>query len=219
MRPGAKPVALPMAEGDRHLILRVAMYLLMDDSGSMYGSWGDPSGVRYAAALSLFRLMERLGGGRAGVVHWGSTAPEEMVTPLVDVKKGKRQLRNALQIPPTLGGNNLPLALGRAADLLARPPADARPAVCVLTDGIEEVGAAAQAQIDRLPPGAVHVLLIDHGKGCDDRLEAAWRQLSLGSFTRLNVNDTHRMAWQLADIATKAVGLTMPPYQPPKESR
>jgi hypothetical protein len=35
----------------------------VDETGSMYGSFGDPTGIRYAAAQSLVAMQRRSGGG------------------------------------------------------------------------------------------------------------------------------------------------------------
>jgi len=71
---------------------------LMDDSGSMYGSWGDASGVRYAAAVSFLKLLGRYRPKadhtkparqcRAGVIHWGTIAPDHLTQQPVDIRKG-----------------------------------------------------------------------------------------------------------------------------------
>ena len=93
----ARPVILPRLVGApprqiRELAQNVLAAFAIDDSGSMYGSFGDPTGIRYAAAQSLVAMQRRSGGGLAGVVHWGTSAPEDMVTPLVDVCRKQRLL-------------------------------------------------------------------------------------------------------------------------------
>jgi von Willebrand factor type A domain len=210
--PSEKPVRIQCPEGSEDSrIAEADVVLEPDDSGSLYGAWGDPAGVRYAAALSVVDLMRRMGGGRVGVVHWGSEAPTHLVLPLTDVRRGKRQLRNALQIPPTLGGNNFPAALERAADVLGARAPGRIPLVIALTDGIEILPPKVHACLAALPSKSVHVLLIDHSHGCTPELEAQWQALPLGSFRRLDVLNTRHMAWQIADVITTAIGLRMPP--------
>lgn len=187
----------------------VDLVVLPDDSGSMYGSWGDQTGIRYATALSVVDLMQRMGGGRVGVVHWGTDAPREQVLPLTDVGKGRKALRRALQIPPSLGGNNFPAALDRAAEVLADSTPERIKLVVALTDGIEHLGPEVHSSLARLPQGSVHVLLVDRSHGCDDDLERQWRSLPL-TFARLDILDTRQMSWQVAEFLAAAVGLTMP---------
>jgi hypothetical protein len=150
---------------------------------------------------------------RVGVVHWGTTAPGELVLPLTDVRR-RRTIEAALEIPPTLGGNNFPGALSRAREV-AQDSDEARiPLVVTITDGIETVGADALDQMSHLPPRCVHVLLVDHSHGCGPELEAGWSSLPLGSFNRLDVFDTAQLAWQAAEVIARAAGLEMPPLKP-----
>jgi hypothetical protein len=189
----------------------------VDDSGSMYGPGGDPFGVRRAAALSVARLLGAgPKGSRVGVVHWGSWAPEQLAMPLTDAHQG-RAVKQGLEIPPTLGGNDFPASLSRCRELLRASSPRRIQLIFAITDGIEEVGASAAAEVDQLPEGSVHVLLVDHSHGCDAGLEARWQSLPLGSFTRLDLLDTERMAWQIAEVLAQAVGTHMPPL-PSKKS-
>jgi hypothetical protein len=150
---------------------------------------------------------------RVGVVHWGTTAPSELVVPLTDVHR-RRAIERGLEIPPTLGGNNFPGALSRCREVVEDQNDDDRVALVVtITDGIETVGADASAQISQLPAGCVHVLLVDHSHGCGPELEAGWSSLPLGSFTRLDVLDTTRLAWEAAEVVARAAGLEMPPLK------
>lgn len=210
-RPSAKPVRLRLPHdlvgGET---IELDFVFVPDDSGSMYGTWGDERGVRYAAALSVVDLMRRMGGGRAAVVHWGTEAPADQVLPLTDVRSGMRRLRQALQIPPTLGGNNFPAALRRAAEVLEGSDRQRLQLVFGVTDGIEYLSPEIHTALAQLPPESVHVLLVDRSGGCNEELEQQWRSLPLGSFTRLDVLDTTRMAWQIADVTAAAVGLSMP---------
>ena len=212
----AQPVRLHLPpKWKTSAVKRVDVIFASDDSGSMYGPSGDPRGVRRAAALSVVQVMASGSGGRVGVVHWGSSAPPELVLPLTAVRRTK-SVNAGLEIPPTLGGNNFPAALARAREVLEAGGggADRIPLVLAITDGIEEVGVAAEAQLRLLPPSCVHVLLVDHSHGCSSDLEAGWSALPLGSFTRLDVLDTRRMAWQAAEIVAQAVGVHMPPLLP-----
>lgn len=210
----ARPVRLPPLTGAlpreiRQLAGRVKAVYATDDSGSMYGSFGDPTGVRYAAAQSLIELQRRTGGGEAGVVHWGSEAPEELVTPLIDVRRGRRQLDRALQIPTTLCGNDLPAALRRTDEVLAGLGQNDIPLVFVLTDGGEAVTAATHAAVSALPKRCVHMLLVDRSNCCDAAMEKAWATVAFGSFTRLPDLDTTAMAITLARIYANALGLSL----------
>ncbi len=54
-------------------VTKLKIVFLMDDSGSMYCKWTDLTGVRYAAARSLRKLLERTGGGQMAVAHWAAT--------------------------------------------------------------------------------------------------------------------------------------------------
>jgi len=216
-RGAAKAVVLPQLTGAtavriRQLVALAAAILLMDDSGSMFGTFGDDTGVRYAAAQSLVNMMRRAGGGRAAVVHWGTDAPAQQVHGLTDIRRGGRKIEKALQIPPTLGGNNLPLALTRAHEVLAGAAAKETPVIYVLTDGCEDLGADLTTPLRHLPASSVHVLLVDRGNGCSPALEAEWNRLPLGSFRRLDHLDTAHLAWQLGDVLADTLGLQMPEY-------
>jgi hypothetical protein len=179
----------------------------------MYGSSGDPSGIRRAAALSVVALLargatSRRESPRVGVVHFGSDAPQELVLPLT-VTRDRRSIENALRLPPSLGGTNVAAALTRSREVLSND-SSRLPLVVVITDGIEAVGAEVERELALLPRGAVHVVLVDHGHGCNADLEALWRLLPFGSFERLNVLDTTKLSWQVANIVARAVGLSLP---------
>jgi Mg-chelatase subunit ChlD len=194
----------------RELVRRSVVLFLCDDSGSMYGGWGDPTGVRYAAALSLLGLMDRSGGGRAAVVHWGTEAPLSLAVAPTDVRRDRRALKSALTIPPTLGGTDLPRALQRARNIATSLEPDENLVCFVLTDGIESVTTATHAAIAALPAGSVHMILVDRSGGCDGAMEAAWKTVAFGSFTRLRTFSTPEMAQQLAVIFATSLGLEMP---------
>lgn len=211
----APPVYLPPLEGAlpkviRARVRRTVVFFLFDDSGSMYGRYGDPHGVRYAVGRSVTGLMDRSGGGRAGAIHWGTDAPMPMVLVPVDVCKGKRALKAAMVVPPTLGGNDLPLALRRAAEVTPPVAKDETVFYYVITDGGEPVTPAMHAAIAALPPGSIHVLLVDNSGICDAAMETAWATCAFGSWTRLETFDTKQMATQIAEIFAASIGLQMP---------
>ena len=211
----AQPIRLPDLTGEardeiRARLKRCRITFLVDDSGSMYGAWGDPTGVRYAAALSVLGPMQRGGGGRAAVLHWGTEAPDELALAPVDVRRGRRLLRKALTVPPTLGGNDLPKALRAALVLTGAPDEDEQPLTVVLTDGIESVTPAMHAAVAAHPPGSVHMLLVDRSGGCSEEMERDWRTVAFGSFTRLRTFDTAAMAHQIGEALADALGLQMP---------
>jgi hypothetical protein len=214
----ARPIRLPSLRGAStseiaRRVRKVSVWFDEDDSGSMYyPPSGDQRGVRYAVALSLIDLMRRSGGGRAGVIHWGSYAERELALTLVDVKTGRRQLERALTIPLlTLGGNNLPDALRLTAELTPTLDKDEQLLIFVIGDGIEAVTPDVHATIAGLPAESVHMLLVDTANGCDAAMEAAWRSCALGSFERLEVFDVAQLAHQIGDVFARTLGLQMPP--------
>jgi hypothetical protein len=214
IQPAARPVVLPPLVGAsprevRLLAQKVRAAFAMDDSGSMYGSYGDPTGIRYAAAQSLVAMQRRSGGGLAGVVHWGTSAPEEMVTPLVDVRRKRRLLNQGLRIPETLGGNDMPAALWRVAEMLPPLGRNDVPIVFVITDGIEDVTPETHAAVAACPKGSVHLLLVDCSNGCSEEMEKVWRTVAFGSFTRLPHFDTKAMAMALATVYAQSLGLSL----------
>jgi hypothetical protein len=222
-RPAA-PVYLPPLEGAPPKVIkarvgRTVVFFLFDDSGSMYGRYGDPLGVRYAVGQSVTGLMSRSGGGRAGAIHWGTHAPMEMVLRPVDVRKGKKALKAAMVVPPTLGGNDLPLALRRAAEITPPLARDEMPFYYVITDGGESVTPAMHAAILALPPRSIHVLLVDNYGICNDAMAAAWATCAFGSWTRLETFDTEQMATQIAEIFAGSIGLQMPDSALTKETK
>ena len=183
--------------------------LLMDDSGSMYGPGGDPTGVRYAAGRSIAGWLGRNGGGQLGVIHWGSNAPHELAVPPCDVRLHRRRIRDALVIPPTLGGNNLSDALRLAARYPTAHPGGADVTI-VITDGMEDFSLDLRTPMTALPPASVHILLVDRSHGCDAAFEENWRALPLGSFTRLDDNDVRHMTYQIAELICREIGAHMP---------
>jgi hypothetical protein len=210
----ARPVNLaPLTGGPPRVIssrvAKTTITFLIDDSGSMYGAWGDPTGIRYAAAESVLMLMRRHGGGRAGVIHWGSTVPPELALAPVDVRRDRKALRRALTIPQSLLGNDLPAALRAAASSVGSARQEEVSLVFVVTDGIEAVTTDTHAAVAALPEGAVHMVLVDRSNGCTPPMEAAWQAVAFGSFTRLQTFDTKAMAIQIAATFAHALELEL----------
>ncbi len=85
------------------------------------------------------------------------------------------------------------------------------PLVFVITDGIEAVTTSVHRGVGALPPGSVHMLLVDRASGCTEEMEADWRGVAFGSFTRLDDADTRAMGDQLAATVAAAIGAN---YQP-----
>ena len=210
----ARPVRLPTPGNWLSDLLRTLdAVLAIDDSGSTEVT--DPQGVRYAAALSALNLLRLRGDATVGVVHWGSVAPAELLLPLTSTAEHGR-IAKALTTPEqSLGGTNVAAGLTSAATLLAEGRSDAHPVVTILTDGIEEVGPSAALEISRLPKGCVHVVLVDPANACTADLETRWRDLGLGSFTRLDQVRTEPIAWQIAEVVARAAGTAMPPLTSP----
>jgi len=218
----ARSIVLPPLQGASKAVIRarlarLTVFFLVDDSGSMYGTWGDPNGVRYAAARSLLELLRRSGGARVSIIHWGTDAPADMALAPIKLPRGRKDLELALSIPPTLGGTNVLSALGRAAELTPPLVEDEQAIYFILGDGIELVTPAINTALSALGERQVHMLLVDRSGGCDPALEAAWRSVPFGSFTRLRTFDTRAMAHQLAQIAAATLSLEI--SQPPAETR
>jgi phosphodiesterase/alkaline phosphatase D-like protein len=54
------------------------------------------------------------------------------------------------------------------------------------------------------------MLLVDRSNGCSPDMEAAWRSVAFGSFTRLTSLDTRGMATELAQVLAAALDLHLP---------
>lgn len=210
---GARAITVPPLSGAprgviAQLAKRTVCAYVPDRSGSMYGAWGDPSDVCGAAAESLIELQRRSGGGRALVVPWGTDAPANLVVGPLDVRKGKKALSTALREHTSLGGTDLPRALRQVKASMPALAPDDIPLIFVLSDGIESVTAEMHSAIAALPKGSVHMCLVDRANGCTPQMEAAWRTVKFGSFTRLNHLDVSSMTAQLVDIYATTLGLT-----------
>lgn len=216
-----QPVRLPDLAGASRLVIRqlvdgLVVVFAIDGSGSVHGPGGtDPYGARNAACLSVVDLMRRYGGGRAGVVHWGSTAPADLALKPVAVHRAK--LRRALSMQPRLGGTNPAAALAQVRQVMPAPGPGQTPVVLILTDG-QDLGNGLAQELALLPPGCVHLLLVDPSGDCYGQ-EAAWRALPWGSFTRLeNLRDPQRVAWESGEVLARSIGLELPGPAPSQAS-
>ncbi|MGC0368841.1 hypothetical protein [Microbacterium sp. SLBN-111] len=211
-RTAAKPVSLAPIRGAARaeIIRRVAASTtayLVDRSGSMYGAWGDPSDVCGAACESVLGLQRRSGGGRAVIVPWGSTAPAELVVGPIDVRTGEKKLTTALREHGSLGGNDMSAALRRLAEVADSGADGERIATFLITDGIETVTDEIREGVRALPDRSVHLCLIDRRGGCGPDLEAQWRTVEFGSFTRFAKLDVGSVAREMAALYAGALGL------------
>jgi hypothetical protein len=208
-----RPVRLPGLSGaprnvTRQRVANLDVIFAIDDSASVHGPYGtDPGGARNAACLSVIDLMQRHGGGRAGVVHWGDTAPASLALPPMPVGRGR--LQRGLRLKPVLGGTQPAAALARAYKLIQRSGSGRTLAVLLLTDG-QDLGARLEHALRQLPASSVHLILVDPSGDCWGQ-EAVWRQLPWGSFTRLeNVSDRKRLAWESGAVIARSLGLKLP---------
>jgi hypothetical protein len=216
-RPGqrrAQPVRLADLTGAAGPVIRqrlagLVVMFAIDGSGSVHGPDGtDPHGARNAACLSVIDLMGRHGGGRAGVVHWGQTAPADLAVAPRPVRS--RRLRRALSLQPALGGTNPAVALARVRQLIPALGPGQMLVVLMLTDG-QDLGMGLDQELAQLPAGCVHLLLVDPSGDCYGE-ESSWRALPWGSFTRLeNLRDPRRVAWESGAVLARSIGLDLPP--------
>jgi len=213
MQSQALPTRLPDLTGappavQRRLVGSLVVMFAIDGSGSVHGPGGtDPYGTRNAACLSVVDLMQRYGGGRAGVVHWGKTAPEDLALPPMPVRSGR--LRRVLAMQPMLGGTNPAAALARVRRLVPAVSPGQTLVVLLLTDG-QDLGDGLTGQLAQLPPASVHLLLVDPSGNCFGQ-ETAWRALPWGSLTRLaNLHDPQRVAWESGAVIARCIGLDLP---------
>jgi hypothetical protein len=213
----ARPVRLSgLAGAPRNVIgRRVAnldVIFAIDDSASVHGPDGtDPGGIRNAACLSVMDLMQRHGGGRAGVVHWGDTAPATLA--LAPMPVHRRRLQRGLRLQPVLGGTQPAVALARVRKLIQGTGSGRTLAVLLLTDG-QDLGAGLEQALGQLPAHSVHLILVDPSGDCWGQ-EAAWRELPWGSLTRLeNLSDRKRLAWESGAVIACSIGLKLPRRAP-----
>jgi hypothetical protein len=208
-----QPMRLPDLAGPspriiRQCVARAVVMFAIDGSGSVHGPAGtDPEGARNAACLSVLDLMRRHGGGRAGVVHWGETAPADLA--LAPVPARQRRVERMLSLQPMLGGTNPAAALARVRQIVPPLGADQTLAVLLLTDG-QDLGEGLERELAKLPMRSVHLILADPSGDCFGQ-EAAWRALPWGSFTRLeNLRDHKRVAWESGAVLAHSIGLELP---------
>jgi von Willebrand factor type A domain len=223
-RPGQRvdrPVQLPDLAGASPLVIRqlvdgLVVVFAIDGSASVHGPDGtDPYGTRNVACLSVVDLMRRYGAGRAGVVHWGSTAPADLA--LAPVAVHRARLRRALNMQPRLGGTNPAAALARVRQLVPMLGPGQTLVVLLLTDG-QTLGNGLAEELALLPVGCVHLLLVDPSGDCYGQ-EAAWQALPWGSFTCLaNLRDPRRVAWESGDVLARSIGLELPGPAPSRPS-
>ncbi len=219
-RPGhrqVQPVRLPDLAGAsqriiRQRVARAVVMFAIDGSLSVHGAAGtDPEGARNAACLSVLDLMRRYGGRRAGVVHWGETAPADLALPPVPIHQ--RRLERMLGAQPMLGETNPAAALARVRQIALPISADQTLAVLLLTDG-QDLGEGLECELAQLPARSVHLILADPSGNCFGQ-EAAWRALPWGSFTRLeNLCDRARVAWESGAVLARSIGLELPRLAP-----
>ena len=219
---GAAPLRVPPLTGESRaaiakLVRQITMNFLIDCSGSMSGPWGDPTDVTGAAAESVINLQRASGGGHAGVVLWGSDAPRDLAVGPLDVTRDAKALRAALRNNASLGGTNIAAGIARGKELADAAPAGDTVITVVLTDGMETVDDAVRAAVASLAPSSMHICLIDRSNGCSPAMEAAWRSLPLGSFTRLQSFDLVDITSQIVTIFANTLHLTAPAITAPQK--
>lgn len=208
-----QPVRLPDLAGPsrriiRQRVARTVVIFAIDGSGSVHGAAGtDPEGARNSACLSVLDLMRRHGGGRAGVVHWGETAPADLALAPAPVRR--RRLEQMLSLQPMLGGTNPAAALARVRQIIPPSSVGQKLMVLLLTDG-QDLGEGLEHELAQLPARCVHLLLADPSGDCFGQ-ELAWRALPWGSFTRLeNLHDFRYVAWESGAVFARSIGLRLP---------
>lgn len=211
----AQPIVLPNLSGAatsqiRSRIDNFYFETVPDWSGSTFSVWGgDPSDVIGAVVVSVFIWLRRYGGGQAGVLPWGTTPATELAVGPLSVKKQFKTLKAAVRNRVNLGGNDLPAALRVSAERISRLPPTTVPFIWVPTDGIEEVTTATHEAVNALPPGSVHLVLIDPLHGCTPDMEAAWRSVNFGSVTRIDDLSVKNVATTIAQLCADALSLTL----------
>ena len=191
-------LSIPVGARTLELARGQVVMLLLDDSGSMFRPETDLEGLRYTAAESVVDLLRRIGVSSLGIVHWGSSCPEDLLlrpTTPNDV----RRVDKALRMPESsLGGTNLAAALQFAQSVVQEDTPNLAPDYLVITDGLESLGKRLEDALADLPPRCVRLLLVDRAGRCDIAAERAWRNLPLGAFIRLDADDSDDWAWAAA---------------------
>lgn len=211
----AMPVSLPAITGEtaveiRRRIRTLHLETAPDWSGSTFSVWGgDPRDVIGAVAVSAFRWLARHGGGTAGVLPWGTSPAEDRAVGPLSVKRDARRLSTAVRTRVNLGGNDLPAALRAVETRISTLPDGTVPLTWVPTDGIEEVTDATHSAVDALPPGSVHLILIDPLHGCTEAMENAWRSVAFGSVTRIEDLTVRNVAATVAQLCVATLDLQL----------
>lgn len=209
----AQPVALPSLTGAdfagiRARVRHLHFETLPDWSGSTFSVWGgDPNDVIGAVTVSVFLWLRRYGGGTAGVIPWGTAPASHLAVGPLPVNKNLRSLKAAIRNRVNLGGNDLPAALRLAQQRTSKVPTDTERFFWVPTDGIESVNSATHDAVNMLPPGCVHLVLIDPLHGCTEQMEAEWRSVPFGSVTRIDDLTVTNIATTIAELCASAIGL------------
>lgn len=217
VRPGhrgqLRPIPLPDLAGASVPVIRqrvgsATVMFAIDDSGSVQGPDGtDPARVRNAACLSVLDLMRRYGGGQAGVVHWGESAPADLALGPLPVRHYRR-LRQVLSLQPALGGTCPAAGLARVRELVPAVGHGQTLTVFLITDG-QDLGTGLEQQITRFPDRCVHLILVDPSGDCFGQ-EDAWRALSWASWSRLaSLRDPRQVARETGAIFARSLGLRL----------
>lgn len=211
----AQPIALPALSGAdladiRSRVSNLHFETAPDWSGSTFSVWGgDPNDVIGAVTISVFLWLRGYGGGTAGVVPWGTTPARHLAVGPLSVKKNLKPLKSAIRDRVNLGGNDLPAALRLSAERTSSLPAGTIPFFWVPTDGIESVTSSTHDSVNALPPGSVHLVLIDPLHGCTPQMEEDWRSVPFGSVTRINDLSVKNVANTVAELCAAAMGLQL----------
>ncbi|WP_024818149.1 hypothetical protein [Arthrobacter sp. 31Y] len=211
----AQPIALPALAGAgaaeiRARVRHLHFETVPDWSGSTFSVWGgDPNDVIGAVTISVFLWLRRHGGGTAGVVPWGTTPATHLALGPLSVKKNLKALKAAIRDRVNLGGNDLPAALRLSADRTSDLPAHTVPFYWVPTDGIESVTSSTHDAVNALPPGSVHLVLIDPLRGCTPEMQNDWRSVPFGSITRIDDLSVRNVATTIAERCAAAIGLQL----------
>ncbi|MCC7078866.1 MAG: VWA domain-containing protein [Acidimicrobiia bacterium] len=172
----------------------------LDDSVS--APENDPEAVRYQAAEVLRGFLESVStcglDHRLAFVHYGTSAPAELATPLVPVSDPGGVLAASL-VPLQLGYTNFVPALERVAEILNGAEEDGRQRIVVFyTDGLPDDGsgrplaeqfADIAAALGRLGQVRVHLLARIADDAAWASVEPYWSELGLASVQRLGSVD------------------------------